>query len=122
MGILASTMQEQGVLCDGTVVGTVMSNLGLEVALRERGVKLVRTPVGDRYVVERMRAEGLNLGGEQSGHVVCLDHTTTGDGMITGLLIATCMLRANKPLSELKQIIRKFRRRWSASRCARSSS
>jgi phosphoglucosamine mutase len=108
MGILASTMMDQGVLSDGTVVGTVMSNLGLEVALRERGVKLVRTPVGDRYVVERMRADGLNLGGEQSGHVVCLDHTTTGDGIITGLLIASCMLRTNKPLSELKQIIRKF--------------
>ena len=108
LGILASEMQDRGQLSDATVVVTVMSNLGLEVALRDRGIKLLRTPVGDRYVVERMRSERLNLGGEQSGHIVCLDHTTTGDGMITALLIATCMLRTGKPLSELKQLVRRY--------------
>jgi phosphoglucosamine mutase len=108
LGILATKMHERGELRDATVVGTVMSNLGLEVALRERGIRLARTPVGDRYVVEEMRNRNLNLGGEQSGHVVCLDHTTTGDGMITALLIATCVLRSGKPLYDLKQVVRKF--------------
>ena len=108
MGILATMLHEQGRLCDSTLVATVMSNIGLEVALRERGIHMMRTPVGDRYVVERMRAGGFNLGGEQSGHVVCLDHTTTGDGMITALLTITTMLQRKQPLSELKRIVTKF--------------
>ncbi len=108
LGILAATMHANGRLQDATVVGTVMSNIGLEIALRERGIRLLRTPVGDRYVVERMREQGLNLGGEQSGHIVCLDHTTTGDGLITALLVVAAMLESDKPLSELKQIVEKF--------------
>ncbi|RMF23293.1 MAG: phosphoglucosamine mutase, partial [Deltaproteobacteria bacterium] len=103
MAILALEMAERGTLQGNTVVATVMSNFGLELALREHGISLLRTPVGDRYVVERMRADGYNLGGEQSGHVVCLDHTTTGDGMISALLVITTMVTRQRPLSELKQ-------------------
>ncbi len=108
MGILASMMHGRGHLNQGTLVGTVMSNLGLEVALKERGIKLERTAVGDRYVVERMREGGFNLGGEQSGHIVCLDNTTTGDGMATALSVLTEMRTSGNPLSELKSFVIKF--------------
>jgi phosphoglucosamine mutase len=84
-----------------TVVATVMSNLGLERALRAHGATLVRTPVGDRYVVEAMREGGYNLGGEQSGHLIFLDHAPTGDGIIAGLQVLALMMRAGRPLSEL---------------------
>ncbi len=103
LGILALAMATAGTLSKSTVVATVMSNLGLELALKRRGVSLVRTPVGDRYVVERMVADGYNLGGEQSGHIVCLDHTTTGDGMITALMVVTVLVERREPLSQLKQ-------------------
>ncbi len=106
LAILATTMHEQGRLAGATVVGTVMSNFGLEVALRERGITLERTPVGDRYVVERMREGGFNLGGEQSGHIVSLDHATTGDGLITALLVLGVMKTSGRPLSELRSIIK----------------
>jgi len=108
MGILATAMAARGQLASSTVVATVMTNLGLEVALKGKGIGVVRTPVGDRYVVERMVADNLNLGGEQSGHIVCLDHTTTGDGMITALLVITAMIERNEPLSEMKQLFTKF--------------
>jgi phosphoglucosamine mutase len=78
-----------------------MSNLGLEHALTRSGGRLVRTQVGDRYVVEAMRAGGYNLGGEQSGHLVFLDHTSTGDGMLAALQVLALMLRTGLPLSEL---------------------
>jgi len=104
MAILALAMKEEGTLQENTLVTTVMSNLGLEVALKNKGIAMVRTAVGDRYVVERMREDGYNLGGEQSGHIVCLDHTTTGDGMITALMVLTAMGMANEPLSELAKI------------------
>ena len=81
-----------------------MSNVGLERALSPAGIKVERVQVGDRYVVERMRAKGLNLGGEQSGHVVFLDHATTGDGIVAALAILAAMLRANQPLSGLAEI------------------
>ena len=84
-----------------TVVATVMSNMGLELAMSEVGGKVVRTAVGDRYVVERMRKQGLNFGGEQSGHLIFLDHSTTGDGMVAGLSLLGVMLETGKPLSEL---------------------
>ncbi len=90
-----------GTLRGGGVVTTVMSNLGLEDELRKLGVGLLRTQVGDRYVVEAMREHGYNLGGEQSGHVVFLDHTTTGDGLMTALQVLAIMAREGKPLSEL---------------------
>ncbi len=104
MAILALAMKRDGRLQEDTLVTTVMSNLGLEVAMKNKGISMVRTAVGDRYVVERMREEGYNLGGEQSGHIVCLDHTTTGDGMITALMVLTAMGLAGEPLSELAKI------------------
>jgi phosphoglucosamine mutase len=85
-----------------------MSNLGLEVALRQRDVQLVRTSVGDRYVVEEMLRNGYNLGGEQSGHIVFLDANTTGDGMITLLSMLAIMVRKQRPLSELKKIVQRY--------------
>jgi phosphoglucosamine mutase len=92
---------QEGELKKQTVVATVMSNLGLERALRARGLRLLRTPVGDRYVVEAMREGGYNLGGEQSGHLVFLDHASTGDGIIGALQVLSLMMRTGRPLSEL---------------------
>jgi phosphoglucosamine mutase len=103
--ICAKHLIERNTLRDKTVVATVMSNLGFEVALRRMGGRLVRTPVGDRYVVENMRQNGYNLGGEQSGHMVFLDHGTTGDGVLSALQVLAVMLREGRPLSELKKIM-----------------
>jgi phosphoglucosamine mutase len=82
-----------------------MSNMGLEKAMSKMGGKLVRTQVGDRYVVETMRAKGYNFGGEQSGHLVFLDHNTTGDGIQAGLQLLSIMIKKKKPLSELARIM-----------------
>ncbi len=101
LAICAEDMVERGVLRGGQVVATVMSNLGLEKALQELGVGLLRTQVGDRYVVEAMREGGFNLGGEQSGHVIFLDHNTSGDGLITALQVLAIMRRKGRTLSEL---------------------
>jgi len=101
MAMCAARMIRDGELKNGAVVATVMSNLGLERALSRQGVRLVRTPVGDRYVVEEMRRGGYNLGGEQSGHLIFLDHASTGDGIIGALQVLALMLRTGKPLSEL---------------------
>jgi len=101
MSMCATHMLEEGTLKKKTVVATVMSNLGLERALEAAGATLVRTQVGDRYVVEAMRRGGFNLGGEQSGHLVFLDHASTGDGTVAALQVLAVMLRAKKPLSEL---------------------
>ena len=101
LALNARDMQERGVLRGGQVVATVMSNLGLEKALEEIGVGLLRTQVGDRYVVEAMRNGGLNLGGEQSGHVVFLDHNTSGDGLITALQSLASMRRKERSLADL---------------------
>ncbi|MFQ5698632.1 MAG: phosphoglucosamine mutase [Myxococcota bacterium] len=101
LALLGLEMQRTGTLERGTVVATVMSNLGLERALARRSVHLLRTDVGDRYVVEAMRREKLNLGGEQSGHVIFLDHNTTGDGMLTALQVLALTRRGERPLSEL---------------------
>jgi phosphoglucosamine mutase len=103
LAMCAAGMARDGTLRKKTVVATVMSNLGLEHALARMGGKLVRTQVGDRYVVEAMRADGYNLGGEQSGHLVFLDHATTGDGMLAALQVLALMLRSGKPLSELAE-------------------
>jgi len=105
LAICAKHLIERNTLRDKTVVATVMSNLGFEVALRRMGGRLVRTPVGDRYVVENMRQNGYNLGGEQSGHMVFLDHGTTGDGVLSALQVLAVMLREGRPLSELKKIM-----------------
>ena len=101
LALCAQDMVERGVLRGGQVVATVMSNLGLEKALEELGVDLLRTQVGDRYVVEAMREGGFNLGGEQSGHVIFLDHNTSGDGLITALQVLAIMRRKGRKLSEL---------------------
>jgi phosphoglucosamine mutase len=101
MAMCAASMIDQGCLNKRTVVATVMSNLGLEHALARKSAKLVRTQVGDRYVVEAMRGGGFNLGGEQSGHLVFLDHASTGDGMLAALQVLALMLRTGRPLSEL---------------------
>jgi phosphoglucosamine mutase len=101
MAALALDLASRGLLKRQTVVGTVMSNFGLELALSRAGITLVRTPVGDRYLLERMVAEGFSFGGEQSGHLIFLDHNTTGDGLISGLQVLTLMKRTGKPLSEL---------------------
>ncbi len=101
MAMCATRMRRDGELRQGTVVATVMSNLGLERALEAQGLRLLRTPVGDRYVVDAMRRGGFNLGGEQSGHLIFLDHTSTGDGLIAGLQVLALMIRTGTPLSEL---------------------
>jgi phosphoglucosamine mutase len=103
MAMCATRMKRDGELRRDTVVATVMSNLGLERALEAQGIALVRTPVGDRYVVEAMRRGGFNLGGEQSGHLVFLDHSSTGDGLIGALQVLALMIRTGQPLSELAQ-------------------
>jgi phosphoglucosamine mutase len=95
----------------GKVVATVMSNIGLELGLRAQGIGLVRVPVGDRYVVEEMRRSGCNLGGEQSGHVVLLDHSTTGDGLVTALQVLALMVQRQRPLSDLRQAMHRFPQR-----------
>jgi len=111
LAILATAMHARGELAGATVVATVMSNFGLEVALRERGIALERTPVGDRYVVERMVAGGFRLGGEKSGHIVCLDHATTGDGMVTALSVLTAMKLGGLPLSQSRSMLRSYPQR-----------
>ncbi len=105
MALCADDMIASGRLRQATVVATVMSNLGLELALRERGIRLLRTKVGDRYVVEAMRQGGYNLGGEQSGHIIFLDHNTTGDGLLSALEVLRVMVSTGKPLSELKTVM-----------------
>ncbi|HEY5146540.1 MAG TPA: phosphoglucosamine mutase, partial [Polyangiaceae bacterium] len=103
LAMCAAQMIADDTLRKKTVVATVMSNLGLEHAMTRVGGKLVRTQVGDRYVVEAMRAGGYNLGGEQSGHLIFLDHASTGDGLLGGLQVLALMLRTGLPLSELAQ-------------------
>jgi phosphoglucosamine mutase len=105
MAICADDMISRGALRQATVVATVMSNLGLELALRERGIRMLRTRVGDRYVVEAMAEGGYSLGGEQSGHLVFLDHNTTGDGILSALQVLRVMVSTGKHLSELRKIM-----------------
>jgi phosphoglucosamine mutase len=101
MGLMAARWADDGRLQGGALVATVMSNLGLERFLESKGLRLERTAVGDRYVVERMREGGFNLGGEQSGHIVMTDYSTTGDGLIAGLQFLAEMARTGKPASDL---------------------
>jgi phosphoglucosamine mutase len=108
MAILGTRMLEQQQLPARTVVATVMSNLGLERALAAKGGKLWRTAVGDRYVVEAMRQGGFTLGGEQSGHIVFLDHATTGDGMVAALRVLAVMVTERRPLSELSRVMTRY--------------
>ncbi|WP_121062120.1 phosphoglucosamine mutase [Chachezhania antarctica] len=103
MALLASRWAADGILTGGALVATVMSNLGLERFLTDRDLRLERTQVGDRYVVERMRQGGFNLGGEQSGHIVMTDHATTGDGLMAGLHFLAEMVQSGTPASALLQ-------------------
>lgn len=103
MALLAKSWADQGKLQGGVLVATVMSNLGLERYLEDQGLRLERTAVGDRYVVERMRQGGFNLGGEQSGHIVMTDYATTGDGLLAGLQFLAAMIETGKKASELSK-------------------
>jgi phosphoglucosamine mutase len=105
MAVLAVAMREAGELVDDTLVATVMSNLGLHLAMRELGITLRCTQVGDRYVLEELRAGGFSLGGEQSGHVVLPAHATTGDGMLTALRVMSRMAETGKSLADLAGIV-----------------
>ncbi len=118
MAVVAESWSDDGRLSRPGIVATVMSNLGLERHLASRGVELVRTPVGDRYVAERMRADGYNLGGEQSGHLILSDYSTTGDGLVAALQVLSVVRRQERPVSEvcrrfepLPQILRNVRYR-----------
>lgn len=108
MGTLALAMRERGVLARETLVTTVMSNLGLRLAMREQGITTVETGVGDRYVLEAMRAGGYSLGGEQSGHVILSDHATTGDGVLTALQLAARVAATGQKLEQLAGIVRRL--------------
>jgi phosphoglucosamine mutase len=108
LAILAADWHARNELRSATLVATVMSNLGLHLAMRERGIRVVTTPVGDRHVVEEMVRGGFNLGGEQSGHIVFLDHNTTGDGLITALAVLALLVEKGRPLSELRRIMRRL--------------
>ncbi len=108
MGIIAMDMIRESKLHRNTLVVTVMSNVGLDQTIRQMDGKVVRTAVGDRYVVERMRDGGFNFGGEQSGHLIFLDHTTSGDGIIAALQILKVMIETGKPLSELASSVKTY--------------
>jgi phosphoglucosamine mutase len=108
MAVLAVALKERGALAQDTLVTTVMSNLGLLQAMSREGVHVRQTAVGDRYVLEEMRASSLSLGGEQSGHVIFLDHGTTGDGVLTGLMLASRMAETGRPLAELAAVMRRL--------------
>jgi phosphoglucosamine mutase len=101
MAVIAESWKEDGRLTKPGIVGTVMSNLGLERHLAERGIELVRTPVGDRYVLERMREHGYNVGGEQSGHIILSDYTTTGDGFIAALQVLAVVKKNDRSVSQV---------------------
>ncbi|HTP04592.1 MAG TPA: phosphoglucosamine mutase [Nitrospirota bacterium] len=108
MAVCALQMMKEGRLRQKTLVATVMSNLGLEIAMQKAGGRLVRASVGDRYVMEKMLEGGYNLGGEQSGHVIFLDHNTTGDGLISALQVLAIMKQTAKPLSELAACMKTY--------------
>ncbi len=108
LALLGRRLIAKGELAGDTVVATVMSNLGLDRALREVGGRVVRVAVGDRYVVERMRADGLDLGGEQSGHVIWREHATTGDGLVTALAVLGVMIEQGASLGELAGCMTRF--------------
>ncbi len=108
MAILAVSLKSRGALAQNTLVATVMSNLGLLQAMEREGIAMRQTAVGDRYVLEDMRASSFSLGGEQSGHVIFLDHGTTGDGVLTGLMLAARVAETGQPLSELATVMRRL--------------
>ncbi|MCX5376473.1 phosphoglucosamine mutase [Streptomyces sp. NBC_00091] len=108
LAVLALAMREAGQLRENTVVGTVMSNLGFKLAMEAEGIQVVQTGVGDRYVLESMKQHGYALGGEQSGHVIILDHATTGDGTLTGLMLAARVAATGRPLGDLAGVMKRL--------------
>ena len=108
MAICALDLKQRGMLKKDTLVCTVMSNMGLGIAMKEHGIQTVQTKVGDRYVLEEMMRSGYNIGGEQSGHIIFLDHNTTGDGILTGIQLASIIRRGDKSLSKLSSAVTIF--------------
>jgi phosphoglucosamine mutase len=108
MAICAVDLLREDRLKKNTVVATVMSNIGLEIALKKEGIKMVRSAVGDRYILEKMLSHGYNFGGEQSGHIIFFDLNTTGDGILSALQVLAVMKKNNKKLSELSTVMQKF--------------
>ncbi len=108
MAICAIALKRAGLLANDTLVATVMSNLGLEKAMQTAGIKLLRAQVGDRYVLATMQAEGANLGGEQSGHIIFLDHATTGDGLLTAMQLLQIVVESKQTLAELAAAVKPF--------------
>jgi len=108
LAIIGNELKNQGKLAKNTIVATTMSNQGLEVFCRENGIHMYRTDVGDRYVLEKMLADDLSLGGEQSGHVIFKEYSTTGDGILTALKLVEVLSQKSKPLAELKKIMENF--------------
>ncbi len=106
--VCGMALKESGNLKDDTIVATVMSNLGLSIACKNQGLNMVKTAVGDRYVLEEMLKEGYVLGGEQSGHIIFLNHNTTGDGLVTALQISGVIMKKGKPLSELCSVMKEL--------------
>ncbi len=104
MALIATAWQQRGLLKGGGIVATVMSNLGLERYLAKKGIGLERTQVGDRYVLEAMRAGGCNVGGEQSGHIILTDYATTGDGLVAALQVLACLVESGKKASKLLNV------------------
>ncbi len=108
MAVLALALKSRGRLAGDTVVATVMSNLGFRVAMQDAGISVIETSVGDRYVLEAMRAGNFSLGGEQSGHIIMLEHATTGDGLLTALQLLTAMAREHTPLADLAAVMTRY--------------
>jgi phosphoglucosamine mutase len=108
LAIAALDLRARGLLHHDTVVATVMANLGFRRAMADHGIRIVETPVGDRYVLEALAAEGLALGGEQSGHIIYADSATTGDGLLSGLMLLDVMARSGRRLSDLASVVTKF--------------
>lgn len=106
IAIIAKNLKKQGLLNNNTVVTTVLSNMGFEKHLNDNGIRLVRANVGDRYVLEKMRVQSLNLGGEQSGHIIMLDHNTTGDGVLASVQLVSALISSKQKMSELVKDIK----------------
>ena len=108
LAICATDMAARGALARGEVVSTVMCNLGLVRAMGKAGIEVVQTAVGDRFVLQRMVADGAVIGGEQSGHIIFLEHNTTGDGLVTALQLMAVMKRTGKSLAELSRVMTRY--------------